>query len=119
MNSEGESMADFERTVMGLAAATPPQSPRAFYNRYGDCIEFLISNESFYAERVDDLLTVYYGQESREIVGSLLKGVGRLFAEFAKSSPGFVIDVEDGRIRLSHLLTAGMWKHGDEIQGLK
>lgn len=106
---------DFARSVLSLAAETTPVGPRAFYNKDGDCIEFFISDESFYAERIDGLVTVYYGQESGEIVGSLIKGVKRFVEQMTKSSPGFVIEIEDGPVRLAHLFTAGMWKQGDSV----
>ena len=51
--------------------------PIVTYDRDGDCIEFFISNNPFYAKRMDSLVTVYYSQETGEIVGSLIKGVSR------------------------------------------
>jgi hypothetical protein len=102
--------------MLAAAATASPAVPAVFYNEDGDCIEFLISTEGFYAERVDKLLTVFYGRESGEIVGSLIKGVKRFIAEMAQSGPGFAIDVQDGRVRLSHLFSAGMRKHGDRVK---
>lgn len=49
--------------------------PVSYYDRDGDCIEFLISNDSYRAERIDDRLTVYFSRETGEIIGSLIKGV--------------------------------------------
>ena len=59
---------EFEHLVLDDLATEP--FPKAFeahaiYNPDGDCIEFFISNESFIAERVDDLVSVYYGRTSR------------------------------------------------------
>ena len=104
------------KAALNEAPDMMPSESRVFYNTDGDCIEFLISDESFYAERVDKLLTVYYGRESGEIVGSLVKGVKRFIAEMTRTSPGFAIEVQDGRVRLKHLFTAGMWKQGDPIK---
>lgn len=104
-----------EQMLAGAATATPTV-PAVFYNEDGDCIEFLISTEGFYAERVDKLLTVFYGRESGEIVGSLIKGVKRFIAEMARTGPGFAIDVQDGRVRLSHIFSAGMRNQGDRMK---
>ena len=61
---------------------------------------------------MDDLVTVYYSQESKEIVGSLIKGV----QSFLKRHPGLTIDIEDGRVRLVHLFRASFWNKQDPQQ---
>lgn len=106
---------DFGRSLLQKASAAPEFEPSAYYNEDGDCIEVLLSDESYYSERVDDLLTVYRGQESKEIVGSLIKSVRSFVQDFSKTSPGFLIEVVDGDVRLAHLFTAGIWKGCDEV----
>jgi hypothetical protein len=91
------------------ARSAPPFQPFAYYNRDGDCIEFRASDESFFAERVDHRLTVFYGQESGEMVGSLIKGVKGILKTLSKSCPGFYLEVHDGRVKLRHLVTATLW----------
>lgn len=86
--------------------------PHVYYDRDGDCIEFLVTNEPFYGERIDSLVTVYYGEQSHDIVGSLIKGVQRFIRQVTEKVPGFKIEVQDGRIRLEHLFTARLW-HGE------
>ena len=68
---------------------------------------YRVSNraDSFYGERIDDLITVYRSHESGEIIGSLIKGVRNLLIEH----PGLQIDIEDGRVRLVHLFRAKFW----------
>ena len=61
-----------------LAQPAEDFKPTAVYDPDGDCIEFIAKPDPFYAERVDDLLTVYYSQESGEEVGSLIEGALRL-----------------------------------------
>lgn len=56
-----------------------PFKPVAYYDSDGDCLEFIASPEPFIAKRCDDLLTVYYGEQSRKIVGSQIKAVSSLF----------------------------------------
>src|SRR5690554_5702983 len=102
------SASQFADAVMAMAKDAPAFKPSAYYDKHGDCIEFIAKPDPFYAERVDDLLTVYYSQESNEIIGSLIKGVGRLLEQF----PGLDIEVQDGRIRLQHLFRAKLWREG-------
>ena len=67
------SNADFAKRMMLLAKPAEQFKPTATYDRDGDCIEFLAKPDPFYAERVDDLVTVYYSQETGEVIGSLIK----------------------------------------------
>lgn len=106
------SNSDFAAHLLKLAQNVPAFQPSATYDRDGDCIEFLIQPDPFYGERVDDLITVYYSQESKEIIGSLIKGVHG----FLKRHPGLKIDVQDGRVRLVHLFRANFWNKQDPQQ---
>jgi hypothetical protein len=106
------SNSDFAAHLLKLAQDVPAFQPSATYDPDGDCIEFLIQTDPFYAERIDDLVTVYYSQESNEIIGSLIKGVHG----FLKRHPGLKIDVQDGRVRLVHLFRANFWNKQDPQQ---
>lgn len=115
MNSEISLGEDFATSLLAGAAEHPPEEPLAFYNDEGDCIEFLFSSESYYGERVDDLLTVYQGRDSGQIIGALIKGVKRFVRHFTQTAPGFLIEIQDHKVRLGCLVTAGMWRVGDEL----
>lgn len=52
--------------------------PRPWYNRHGDCIVFKAEDVGVVAERVDDILTLYYSAEDRSPVGFQIKGVRHL-----------------------------------------
>ena len=69
---------EFAKRMMLLGRTADDFMPTATYDPDGDCIEFLASPDPFYAERVDDLVNVYYSQDTGELVGSLIKGVSRL-----------------------------------------
>ncbi len=99
----------FAGQVLGQVPAGAPVFPQASYDPDGDCIEFIISPESFYAKRIDRLTTVYIGQDSGQIVGSLIKGVRNFIANVLKTAPGFRVEILDGRIRLRHLFSAKLW----------
>lgn len=94
----------FAKKVMQIAGSAAPCKASAYYDREGDCIEFLARNEEFYAERLDDLVTVYYSEATGEVIGSLVKGVSR----FVKRHPNLAILVRAGHVRLSHLFLAGL-----------
>ena len=68
---------EFGRLVMENAGSAEAFQPTALYDPDGDCIEFLAAPDPFYAERVDELVTVYYSQNTNEIIGSLIKGISR------------------------------------------
>jgi hypothetical protein len=100
---------EFAKRMMLLARPAEQFHPTAVYDRDGDCIEFLAKPDPFFAERVDDLLTVYYSQETGEVVGSLLKGVTRFCQQMLEKMPGFRIEIHDGRVQLVHIIRARLW----------
>ena len=100
---------EFAKRMMLLARPAEEFEPTATYDPDGDCIEFLARPGPFYAERVDDLLTVYYDQETNEVIGALLKGASRFCKQMLEKMPGFKIEVHDGRIRLVHIFRARLW----------
>jgi hypothetical protein len=100
---------EFAARVAELAKNAGPPQPTAVYDPDGDCIEFLAKPEPFYAERIDDLVTVYYSQETHEVIGSLIKGASRFCNELLKRLPGFRIEVVDSNVRLEHIFLAKLW----------
>jgi hypothetical protein len=109
---------EFAKRMMLLARAAEQFRPTATYDADGDCIEFLAKPDPFYAERVDDLLTVYYSQETGEVVGSLLKGVSRFCQQMLEKLPGFRIEIHDGRVQLVHIFRARLWSSKLEPQAI-
>ncbi len=100
---------EFAKRVMLLAEPAKQFKPTATYDPDGDCIEFLVSPEPFYAERVDDLVTVYYSQESNQVIGSLIKGVSKFCSALLKQMPGFQIEIQDRPVKLRHIFLAQLW----------
>ncbi len=97
---------DFAEKMMQLVPSDESFQPRADYDRDGDCIEFIFRPDPFYAERVDDLVTVYYSQETGEVIGSLIKGVSRFCQRMLQSNPGFRIVIQDGKVKVEHIFLA-------------
>lgn len=112
------SNADFAKRMMLLARPAEQFEPTATYDRDGDCIEFLAKPEPFYGERVDDLVTVYYSQETNEVIGSLIKGVSQFCNDVLARMPGFKIEIRDGRVRLVHIFLARLWSAERDPQEL-
>src|SRR5450631_2031082 len=110
---------EFAKRMLFLARPAEQFKPSALYDPDGDCIEFLAKPDPFYAERVDDLVTVYYSQDSDEVIGSLIKGVSRFYTEFTKKNPGFKIVIEDDRVRLEHLFLARLWASAADSKAIK
>jgi len=110
---------DFAKRMMLLARPAEQFRPTATYDPDGDCIEFLAKPDPFYGERVDDLVTVYYSQETGEVIGSLVKGVSKFCQEFCKKNPGFRIVIHDGPVHLEHLFLARLWSRQDDPQAIQ
>ena len=101
---------EFATEVEKMTNAPEEFKPQAYYDPDGDCIEFFVSDDKFYAERIDELVNVYYSRETQgEIVGSLIKGVSRVYKKILEKYPGFVIEIKDGKINLEHLFQAQLW----------
>ncbi|MEX0866568.1 MAG: hypothetical protein WD030_04360 [Pirellulales bacterium] len=66
--------------------------------------------DSYYAERIDDLITVFISRQSGEPVGALIKNVGTFVKEVLESTPGFQAEIRGEGIQLEYLLTAGLWR---------
>ena len=109
---------EFARRMTLLARPADQFKPTATYDRDGDCIEFLAKPDAFYAARIDDLVTVYYSQETDEVIGSLIKDSSRFCADMEGKLPGFKIEIHDGPVRLQHIFLARMWSAKLDPQAL-
>lgn len=101
--------ADFAKRMLLLSRTADRFESTAVYDPDGDCIEFLAKPDPFRAERIDDLVTVYYSQDTGELMGSLIKGVTRFCDEMSRRMPGFKIEIHDGPVRLVHIFQARLW----------
>ncbi|MHB8900293.1 MAG: hypothetical protein ACYC6Y_16205 [Thermoguttaceae bacterium] len=109
---------EFAKRMMLLAEPAERFKPTATYDPEGDCIEFLVSPDPFYAERVDDLVTVYYSQGSNEVIGSQIKGVAKFCKNLLQRMPGFKIEIRDGRVSLEHIFRAKLWSASQDPQAM-
>lgn len=112
------SNAEFAKRMMLLAKPAESYVPTATYDQDGDCIEFLAKPDPFYAERVDDLVTVYFSQDTGEVIGSLIKGASKFCHSVLQKMPGFKIEITDGRVKLVHIFLASLWSKESEPQDI-
>jgi hypothetical protein len=113
------SSSDFAKRMMLLARPAGQFEPTATYDKDGDCIEFLARPDPFYAERIDDLVTVYYSQDTGEVIGSLIKGVSGFCKKVLETMPGFNIEIQDGRMQIVHIFRARLWSSTTDPQGIQ
>jgi len=97
---------EFAKIVLAAPSPTEPFQPTATYDPDGDCIEYLIKPDNFYAHRVDELLTVYRSEETDELVGSFIKSVKSFWKKLIQQSPAFAVIIQEPPVQLSHLFVA-------------
>jgi len=97
---------EFAELVLSTPSPREPFRPTATYDPDGDCIEYLIKPDNFYAHRVDELLTIYRSEETDELVGSFIKSVRSFWKKLIQTSPAFAVIVEEPPVLLSHLFFA-------------
>ena len=100
---------EFAQLVLSKVAPDAIHYPIVAYDAARDCLEFLATNESFYAVPTDGPVTVYYGEESNQIVGCEVRNVKSLLRETLAKSPGFRSEIQAGRLKLEHFFTACLW----------
>jgi hypothetical protein len=80
--------------------------PHPFYSEEGDFLTYFFEGVDHYADRMDDMLTVYVSMTDDHIVGFKLKGIANLWRTLGDYS--LVVFDEDNCVRLSLFLTAGL-----------
>ncbi len=111
---------EFAKRMMLMSRPYEQFVPTATYDPDGDCIEFLYKPDSFYAERIDDLVTVYYSNETDEVIGSLIKDVSKFCSAILSRMPRFGIEINDGKgIVLQHIFLASMWSKDNELEEIE
>ncbi|MEX2387032.1 MAG: hypothetical protein WD534_04060 [Phycisphaeraceae bacterium] len=72
-------------------------NPRPWYSRAGDCLFYHFDEAESYADRVDDVVTVYRAFEDDRLVGCQIKGITALIQMFGE----FGVEVQEGRAKLA------------------
>jgi len=97
---------DFADAVRAMVEPDSPFKPTAIYIPEGDCLEFVVSPEDYYGERVDGRITIYRGRETKEIVGVVIKGWRILCDRIAKNYFGRPAIIHGKTAKLQYMLVA-------------
>jgi len=107
---------EFADTVLEIATQSQCEfSPFVLPNEDGDCVEFFVSPNDYYAKRIDDYLTLYLDEESEDVVGFVIKNISRILSRVATQQADYAFVIRDGEVRLEALFTAMFF--GDERRG--
>ena len=90
---------DFMRTVLEGLEEGPEFNARPWYNDYGDCVVFHSTDKEGYADRVDDLLTLYRSVETDQVTGFQVKGVAAIVKLIGCDGMAVRATTEDGAVR--------------------
>ena len=99
---------DFASAVSKLKKAArrrprPQRGDEFFYqDADSDFVQFFERRDAYYAEYVDERLTVYYGRTDNKIIGAKISQVSKLI----ENAPGIRLEVRDGRVSLNVLFMA-------------
>src|SRR5262249_49234030 len=86
--------------------------PVPHYFASGDFVSYYVLNERCYAQRVDDLLTVYLAFGTNELIGCKIEGVKHIL----DTAGMFGATVADGNVRLGVLFFYGAARANSEDQ---
>ena len=76
-----------------------PFEPGAFYIEDADSILFFVEDSDYFAERVDELLTLYLKMDDESLIGIEVKGVKHLLTKFYDQG-------RDGEVEFRKILMA-------------
>jgi hypothetical protein len=82
------------------------------YSAQGDFVTYYFRNDPCFAQRVDDILTVFLAFDSKELIGCKIKGVKHIL----QTAGDFGITVDDGDIQLGLFFFVGASMAKEESQ---
>ena len=77
--------------------------PVPHYFAQGDFVTYYFRDDPCFAERVDDLLTVFLSFDTKELVGCKIKGVKHIL----QTAGDFGVALDDGEVRLGVFFFVG------------
>jgi hypothetical protein len=110
---------EFADAVFEIAAQVQSEfKPSVFLNEDGDCVEFFVSKNEYYAKRIDDYLTLYLEEETGEIAGFVVKNITRILDNVSAGMDcSFVI--RDGEMCLEAMFAAMVWSDDRRIHYMR
>ena len=100
--------------LMEYLKTHPPQGfrPIPHYFPQGDFVTYYFRNDPSFAERVDDLLTVFLTFDTKELVGCKIKGVKHIL----QTAGDFGVTLDDGDVQLGLFFFVGASMAKEESQ---
>ena len=86
--------------------------PVPHYFPQGDFVTYYFRNDPSFAQRVDDLLTVFVAFDTKELVGCKIKGIKHIL----QTAGDFGVSLDDGVVRLGMFFFVGASLAKDEEQ---
>lgn len=84
----------------------------AHYSHQGDLVIYYFRNAASYAQRVDELLTVFRSFETNELVGCKIKGIQNIL----RTAGTFGVNADHGQVELNFFIFIGAATASDESQ---
>jgi len=72
----------------------PGFKAEAFYNPYGDCLEYYTVNEEAYADRIDSLITLHRSMLDDRVIGFEIKGIRHILKDHQAMAVGTAEDTD-------------------------
>ena len=106
---------DFAKDLIEIGDREADSKCLLYYDRDGDFIEFLAERDSYDAERVSPLLTVYYSTNTGKMIGSKIKGVKSLLSRY----PLLSVIVKDRKVRFDYLIVGELFETTPDSRALQ
>jgi hypothetical protein len=91
-------LSDYLKANPGTGFRSVPQ-----YFAEGDFLVYFMKDSPHFAERLDDIVTVYLDLDTKELVGCKVKGVRHIL----KTADEFDVHVDGDSVKLTFLIFAG------------
>jgi hypothetical protein len=88
-----------------------------WYNKHGDCVQFKLSGDAYYAERVDEFLTIFRHHEDDRPIGFQIKSVATLLQTLPIDGLRVEAEVTEkvpAKVSLSSLLLLAFRRDADD-----
>lgn len=86
--------------------------PMAHYSHQGDFVIYYFRNAASYAQRIDELLTVFRSFETNELVGCKIKGIQHIL----RTAGAYGVNADHGQVELKFFIFIGAAMASDEAQ---
>ena len=105
---ETQPLKDYLASHSEIPPLQADHSHKAWYNQYGDCIEFQTEQVAIVAERIDTYLTIYRAADTNIAIGFQLKDIHALMKKYHAHLGVMWCTVDKTLIAVSSLLLTAL-----------